>query len=247
MNIGVYQSAAALSALERWQDVVAQNVTSGQVAGYRKRTIDFSSIQMGERRPDPTLKNTDADPAMFPRTKLGINFSPGETQATRGALDIALESEGFFEVQMEDGTRAYTRAGQMHLDSNRQLMSSANHAMISTADSPITLNPTGGDILVSTDGSIVQGNATLGKFKVVNFPDTSKLMPVAGGAFVPVKGTEPVPVDAPRVLQGYVEASNVTPLREMVGLIMISRAYEANQKIISNTDQLLNRVLDTLG
>ncbi len=247
MNIGVYQSAAALSALERWQDVVSQNITSGQVPGYRKRTIDFSTVALGERRPDPTLKNMDADPAMFPRTKLGINFSPGETQATRGALDVALESEGFFEVEMSDGTRAYTRAGQMHLDSNRQLMSAAGHAMISTSDSPITLNPTGGEISIAADGSIVQGNATLGKFKVVNFRDTSKLMPAAGGAFVPVKGTESIPVDAPRVLQGYIEASNVTPLREMVALIMISRAYESNQKIISNTDQLLNRVLDTLG
>ncbi len=247
MNIGIYQSASALSALERWQDIVAQNVSSGQVPGYRKRTIDFSTIQMGERRPDPTLKNMDANPAMFPRTKLGINFTPGETEATRGALDIALESEGFFEVEMEDGTRAYTRAGQMHVDATRKLMSSAGHSMISTADSPITLNPAGGELVISPDGSIVQGNNTLGKFKVVNFRDTSKLIPIAGGAFVVPKGVEPVPVEAPRVLQGYIEGSNVVPLREMVGLIMISRAYESNQKVISNTDKLYDRVLDTLG
>src|SRR6185312_15750447 len=108
MNIGLYQSASALSALERWQDVVAQNVTSSQTSGYRKRTISFSSQLAGELQTDPKARDAAAMSTIFPKINTGINFTTGETQPTKRDFDIAIQGEGFFEVQMPDGTRAYT-------------------------------------------------------------------------------------------------------------------------------------------
>src|SRR3954469_24482170 len=100
MNIGLYQSAASMAALERWQDNVSQNISSGQTTGYRKRTIEFSTETAGEFRPDghSKLGIDGGTPAIFPKTSAGINFNSGETMPTRRELDFAVQGEGFFEV-----------------------------------------------------------------------------------------------------------------------------------------------------
>src|SRR5689334_15039435 len=107
MNIGIYQSASALSALERWQDSVSQNITSSQTTGYRKRTVNFSTQAAGEVQTDPRARvgHDAAVPMLFPKVNTGINFVSGETQPTRRELDVALQGDGFFEIQMEDGSR----------------------------------------------------------------------------------------------------------------------------------------------
>lgn len=246
MNIGLYQSASALSALERWQDVVAQNVTSSQTSGYRKRTISFSSQLAGELQTDPKSRDIAAMSTIFPKVNTGINFTTGETQPTKRDFDIAIQGEGFFEVQMPDGTRAYTRSGEFNLRSDRTLVTSGGQEVLSDGGSPIVLLPNGAPMTVNRDGTIVQGDTQLGKISVQNFKDTSKLTPIAGGYFL-ANGAEPSAVEKPELMQGYLEASNVTPLREMVDMVFISRAYEANQKIISNFDQTMEKTLDALG
>jgi flagellar basal body rod protein FlgG len=87
----------------------------------------------------------------------------------------------------------------------------------------------------------------LGTFAVRKFADPSQLIPHPGGMFVPNQNARPEPVENVDLLQGYLEGSNVTPMREMVDLVLISRAYEANQKIISSVDQRLQKALETLG
>lgn len=249
MNIGLYQSASALSALERWQDAVAQNITSGQTNGYRKKTVDFSTITAGQIQTD-TRAHASSDTAfetLFPKVNTGISFSQGQTEPTRRDFDLALQGDGFFEVQMPDGTRAYTRNGEFKLRNDRTIVTGSGAEVLTTAGSPITLLPNGQPFIVNRDGSIVQGDVTIGRMSVVNFADKSRLVPTAGGYFVPIGGAEPEPVQEPDVLQGYLESSNVSPLREMVDLVLISRAYEANQKIITSVDQEMEKTLEALG
>jgi flagellar basal body rod protein FlgG len=87
----------------------------------------------------------------------------------------------------------------------------------------------------------------LGRIAVQTFTNPAALMPVAGGMFKPAANAGLTPVEKPQLLQGYLEGSNVAPLREMVDLVLISRAYEANQKIISTVDQQMQKTLDALG
>ncbi|HVS53683.1 MAG TPA: flagellar hook-basal body protein [Opitutaceae bacterium] len=249
MNIGLYQSASALSALERWQDSVAQNITSSQTTGYRKRTVNFSTQEAGEIQPDPHARigHDSSVPMLFPKVNTGINFVTGETQPTRRDLDVAIQGDGFFEVQMPDGSHAFTRSGEFRLRADRTLVNSAGNEVLSDGGAPITLLPNGDPLTVNRDGTIFQGATSLGKFSVQKFDDPSQLIPIAGGFFVPSPGVEPQAVEQPELLQGYLEGSNVTPLREMVDLVLISRAYEANQKIISTVDQQMQKTLDALG
>jgi len=248
MNIGMYQSAASLSALERWQDAVTQNITSSQVSGYKKRTVNFSAAINGELQTDPKSRIGDGSGQMmyFPQVGYGISFQNGETQPTRRELDVALQGEGFFEVQLEDGSRAYTRAGELRLRADRTLVTSHDAKILSDAGDPIQLLPGGGTIVINPDGRVIQGTTPVGKLSVVKFATTDQLRPLSAGAFVNT-GAPPEQVERPEVLQGYLEASNITPLREMVDLVNIARAYEANQKLIQSRDQSLGKTLEVLG
>ncbi len=249
MNIGLYQSASALSALERWQDTVSQNITSSQTSGYRKRTINFSAVAAGEVQADPQgrIGHGDSMPMLFPKVERGINFTPGETQPTRRDLDASIQGDGFFEIQRPDGSKVYTRSGEFRMRPDRTLVTSSGDEVMNSTGSPILLLPGGGKVGINQDGTIVQGSSALGKFSIQKFSDNSRLIPIAGGFFTAPPEMKPERVDAPDLLQGYLEGSNVAPLREMVDLVLISRAYEANQKIITTIDDQMNKALQALG
>lgn len=249
MNIGLYQSAASLSALERWQDCVTQNITAAQNTGYRKRTIEFSTQSAGEYHTDPNAKaGVDSGiPALFTQVRSGVNFLNGETQPTSRNLDVAIQGEGFFEIKMQDGSKVYTRSGEFRLRPDRTLINSAGGEVMNDSGSAIVLQQSPDSLTINPDGSIFQGSTSLGHLGVKKFADNNTLTPIAGGMFQAADGDAPKNVDKPELLQGYLEQSNVQPLSEMVDLVLISRAYEANQKIITTTDEQMQKTLDALG
>lgn len=249
MNIGLYQSASALSALERWQEAVAQNITSSETNGYRKRTVNFSTTSAGQIQTNPHSRiggETTFD-TLFPKVNTGISYATGQTQPTKRDLDVAIQGDGFFEVQMPDGSRAYTRNGEFRMRNDRTLVTSSGAEVLTDGGGPITLLPTGQPLVVNRDGTLFQGDVGIGRISVQRFANTAQLVPAAGGFFLPTAGAAPEPVQNPELLQGYLEGSNVTPLREMVDLVLISRAYEANQKIITTIDQQMEKTLEALG
>jgi flagellar basal body rod protein FlgG len=249
MNIGLYQSASSLSALERWQDIVSQNITSSDQSAYRKRTITFSSEAAGELQSNPNkpIGHDGGMPMLFPKVNTGINFVFGETQPTRRELDVAIQGEGFFEIQRPDGTKVYTRSGEFRMRPDRTLVSSTGDTVMTTGGSPITLLPNGGAVTINQNGTVVQGTTTLGKLSVQKFANNALLRPLSGGCFVAPEGVQPEQVDNPELLQGYLEGANTSSLREMVDLVVISRAYEANQKMITTIDEQMGKALDALG
>jgi flagellar basal body rod protein FlgG len=248
MNIGLYQSASALSALERWQETVSQNITSSQTGGYRKRTVNFSTQTGGELHIEKKSRvgGDAAMPMTFPKVNMGISFSAGETQPTKRDLDVAIQGEGFFEIKNQDGSLAYTRSGQFQLRADRTLVTGSGAEVMSESGAPITVISGSGAIAINRDGTIVQGDAALGKLAVRKFPNNAALTPLAGGLFASA-GAQPQQVESPELMQGYVEGSNVNSLREMVDLVLISRAYEANQRIIKAVDDQMQKTLDAIG
>jgi flagellar basal-body rod protein FlgF len=249
MDIGLYQSAASLASLERWQDAVAQNITSSQVSGYRKRTVEFSTQSGGEWNLDPSVSTTGdtTQTAVFPKATAGINFQAGEPQPTGRDLDVAIEGKGFFEVQQPDGSKAYSRDGEFTVRADRTLVNGAGAEVMSTSGNVITLLPNGAKVLINRDGTVMQGNSIVARIGLQDFTDPRQLTPVAGGLFVPGKDQEAIPVEKPMLLQGYSEASNVTPMREMVDMVLISRSYDANQRLIKTADEQMQKTLDALG
>jgi flagellar basal body rod protein FlgG len=249
MNVGLYQSAASLSALERWQEAVSQNITSSEVTAYKKRTVSFSGQDSGEFLTDPKSRvgRDEGQPATFPVASSSINFLPGETKPTGRKLDVALQGEGFFEVQMPDGTRAYTRTGEFQLRADRTVVTGQGANVLLASGSPLQLNSGPGELLIKPDGSVSQGSKSMGKLSIQTFAKPGQLLPLAAGLFAAPPGMDPTAVAQPAVIQGSLESSNLTSLHEMVDLVTISRAYEANQKIITSSDDLLDKTIQAFG
>jgi len=249
MNVGLYQSAASLSALERWQEAVSQNITSSEITAYKKRMTYFSGVDSGEFLVDPKARTGrgEGEPATFPMAHSAINFLAGETKPTGRSLDVALQSDGFFEVQMPDGTKAYTRAGEFRLQPDRTVVTGRGAKVMLASGTPLQLTSGQGDLVISQDGTVSQGTTQLGKLSIQTFTDPAQLTPLSAGFFLAPEGVDPQPATKPVVLQGNLESSNLTALHEMVDLVTISRAYEANQKIISSRDELLDKTLQAFG
>ena len=249
MNIGLYQSAASLTALEQWQSATAQNISSGGVNGYRERTVNFNVQSAGELILDKSgHSGSDLNQVgSFPVATNGINFKPGQTQPTGSPLDLAIQGNGFFQVQLSDGSVGYTRNGAFTTRNDGTLVDMSNNPVLSDSGSSIVMNPQGGTVTINPEGVITQGTAQLGKVGVEQFSNLQALTPLSGGLFKAGAGAGGAPVQKPDVLQGYLESSNVSPLTEMVNMVMISRAYDANQKIITNADKEMQKTFDALG
>jgi flagellar basal body rod protein FlgG len=248
MNIGLYQSAASLSALERWQDAVSQNITSSQTTGFRKRTVQFSTENAGEWRAAGNTPGSEiSQGAVFPKITTGINFLNGETSPPRRELDIAIHGEGFFELEHADGQKLYTRSGEFRVRPDRTLVGAGDATVLSTDGSPIVLLPSGGPLTINADGSLVQDGTQLGRLSIKQPESPEALIPLSGGLFVAPPAAGMREVDEPELMQGYLEQSNVSSLREMVDLVLISRAYEANQRVISTLDKQMEKSLEALG
>lgn len=248
MNVGLYQSAAALGALERWQDAVAQNITSSQVTGFKRSAVQISADARGEvlATPGSRPESGEGVPSLYPQTRYSIAFQPGENHPTRRELDLAISGDGFFTVKMPDDTLAYTRSGEFTLRADRTLVNPQGLEVLDTDGNSIQLLPQGGPVVVTEDGSVRQGTAVLGRLGIATPGAPERLAALPGGLFLADETARMAPVEEPAVQQGYLESSNVKPLREMVDLVGIARAYEANQKLIQSRDKLLERTLDSL-
>ena len=227
MNIGVYQSAASLTALERWQDVTAQNVTAAQVTGYRKRTVEFSAIPMGGLEADPTknkLGGGDTPRPLFPRATSGVSFQHGENFPTQRPLDFAIEGNGFFELRRPDGSLTYTREGIFHISPDRKIVSRDGYELLNKDGNPVQLIPGAGELAIVEDGLLMQGTTQIGRLGLKTFEKASDFTPVAAGAFDLVEGAEAIEVDPQdfAIIQGHLEGRNVTPMHEMIALVQIA-------------------------
>jgi flagellar basal body rod protein FlgG len=130
---------------------------------------------------------------------------------------------------------------------DRTLVSSGGLEVLGDGGNPVVLLPGDPTVNINRDGTIFQNGTVLGKLSIQRFASTAALIPLAGAMFLAQPSAGMSKVDAPELMQGYVEQSNVQPLREMVDLVLISRAYEANQKIITTVDQQMQKTLDALG
>lgn len=119
MNVSLYQAGSAMNANSRWQEMIAQNLASSSIPGYRKQEVVFNSIPVGS-----TGVQSPGSIGTFsvPQASSAINFVQGEMRFTDLPTDIAIEGNAFFEVQLPDGTMAYTRDGEFQINAQGQLV-----------------------------------------------------------------------------------------------------------------------------
>jgi len=245
MNVSLYEAASAMNAQSRWQELITQNLASGSIPGFRKQEISFAAVEAGL---DPTAGGLGAPRYVIPSASAAINFQPGEIRASRNPMDFALEGPGFFEVQLPNGSRAYTRDGELHLSAQGQLVTKQGYTVMGDGG-PLQFDATtGGTITVSPNGDVTQGDEVRGRIRLAEFNDPRTLTAIGQGYFLADKPEAlPVTATATVVQQGFLEAANTSPAAEMASLITAMRMFEANSRVLQMQDERMGRVISELG
>lgn len=246
MNVSIYQAAAALSAFDRAQEVIAENMASTSVNGFKRQTPSFSAVQAGLVRA-PGVNGTSQH-FLLPRVTSTINFEPGQEKYTGTKTDVAIEGSGFFEVHLPKGGIYYTRDGEFKLNSKGQLVTKGGDYVMGQGG-PLQFDMTRADaISIAPSGEARQGNNIVGKLKVVDFNNPQLLKDVGDGNFV-AEAPELLPIAAKNasLRQGFIEGSNASIMKEMATLMTNIRQYETNQRVIQMHDERIGHAIATLG
>ncbi len=247
MNVGLYQSASALSANARWQEAIAENLASSSVPGFRKQDISFGSVAAGSLG-DFTVRNPQG-PQHFaiPTSQNITNFRAGEMRFTGQPTDIGVQGAGFFEVQLPDGSSAFTRSGEFAINPQGQLVTKQGYPVLGDAG-PIQLDPRNpAPISVSPNGDLSQGADLKGRLKLTEFADTSKLSALNGELFLADDpSANPTASTTSTVRQGWLESANTSAVAEMANLLAAMRSFEANQRAVTIQDERMSKIINTV-
>ena len=245
MEVSLYSAAAAMNATERWQDLVADNLSSASVPGARQQEISFSAVQAGLASATP---GSAGDGYVIPFAGSSTNYSQGELKPTGNKMDLALEGPGFFGVQLPDGSTAYTRDGEFKLNSQGQLVSKQGYPVASTGGA-LTFDPNNtAPIDISPSGEVSQGADIKGQIAVTEFGNMKAVTMGRGGLFTADAATAaPKAATTTGVRQGFVEASNTSPTLAMASLITAMRMFETNQKVMTMQSDRMSKAITELS
>ena len=250
MNLSLFENASALRGLEQYQNVIANNIAASHVAGFKKVAVSFEAVEGGEiaRSTHDRLRNEM--PGSFPVMKNQVDYNEGEMKETHNPSDLALRGEGFFGLLNQNGDVVYTRDGQFYINADGVMVNSMGHEFSDVGGNNIQTIPGGGDLFIDKEGLIFQNGQNVGQVGVFIFNDPLMDLQKVGGGFVAKEeGIMPEVAEPEQftMMQGYLESSNVSAIEEMIGLIEVSRAHEANQKMIQTFDQNIGKAIGTLG
>mgnify|MGYP000633943855 CR=1 FL=1 len=245
MNVSLYQAAAAMNATARWQELIAENLATSSVPGARKRDIAFSTVEAGFA---PAAGGLPGSRYVIPAATASLVLQQGPLRPTGVATDFAVDGPGFFEVQLPNGDRAYTRDGEFHINAQGQLVTKQGYAVLGDGG-PVQFDPNNpGTLTVSATGEISQGGEIRGKLRVVEFAQPTALSPVGEGYFVANSPeAQPLEAKASSIRQGYLEGANISPTVEMASLVTAMRLFEANQRVLQLHDERTGRAITELA
>ncbi|SDY66867.1 flagellar basal-body rod protein FlgG [Proteiniborus ethanoligenes] len=176
--------------------------------------------------------------------KVGIDYTEGTLIETGNKLDLALKGDGFFSIETPEGIR-YTRDGSFTLNSNGELVTKEGYAVLGQYG-PIVLSHNSFDI--NENGDIIVEGQVENSLVIVSFDNKEYLRKQGNNLYAVLENVDPGETEfVGQVLSGYLEASNVDTIKEMVSMITAYRSYESSQKVIKTQDELLEKIVNELG
>jgi len=223
------ETTAVLAGLGEQYHTLAHNLANINTVGYKRRLSRYAAETAAGAE-------TGAAGAKAPATlqsSTAIDFSQGRLVRTGRSLDLALSGKAFFVVETDRGER-YTRNGVFRVGGDGHLVDSQGRP-VAGEGGPITVPPSVSpmEVEVTAEGRVVAGGAPIGRLRLVAFEDPNALEAEGFSTLVPRDGSTPTPAAETTVQQGFQEASNVDAVTELVGLIQVTRLYEANVQLLS--------------
>lgn len=257
MMRSLWTSKTGMEAQQMQLDTIAHNLANSSTNGFKKSHVVFEDLiyqnlrQAGANSSEQTTLPTGLQVGLGTRAVANVrSFTQGNLQQSSNPLDLAVQGSGFFEIQMPDGTTAYTRDGSFQVDAQGQLVTNSGYLV-----SPgITIPTNAQSVTIGTDGTVsvtLPGQATpqaVGQILLTSFVNPAGLEPKGQNLFAETAASGTPNTAAPgsdgmgMVRQGFVETSNVNVVEELIGMIQTQRAYELNSKAIQTSDQMLQKL-----
>ncbi len=254
MMRALWTAASGMSSQTQNINVIANNLANVNTTGFKKSRPDFQDLMYQTvQNPGSPSTNANQNPVgiqfgMGSRlAAVSKQFTPGDFQNTGGSLDVAIEGDGFFQIQLPDGSTAYSRAGNFKIDSNGRIVTTDGYPMIPE----IVIPNNSSKISIGTDGtvSVIQAgqtaSSTVGNIQLANFTNPAGLSSMGRNLYQQTDASGNATTGTPgqnglgTISQGFLEMSNVNVAEEMVNMIIGQRAYDANSKAITTSDQML--------
>ncbi len=253
---GLYAAHSGMVNEQNRMDVLTNNLANASTAGYKKEGStsrafkDVLAFKIKDRSEDPNVARRIG--IMNMGVKIGENYTDytqGSFRITDNACDMAISGDGFFAVRFtnkagETSTK-YTRDGGFTLNNEGYLVTKDGDYVLGTNGEPVRINPLL-EFSVEQDGSIAQDGQRIARLQITDFEDYNYLEHYGENYYQPVEGAREQATNA-KVYSGYLEASNVQVVSEMVQMIAVTRAYETNQKIIQTYDGSLEIAVNQIG
>lgn len=249
MSVILRSAVSGLLAQKYNLDVIANNIANVSTPGYKKARAVFVDAAYETESAIPLPDGTPT----IPEARLGTGvrlvasqrlFAPGNLRETDNPWDLAIAGDGFFQVVLPDGRRAYTRDGSFQIDGEGRLATLEGFL----GDPPVVIPIGTENVSVAEDGTI-RGTLKdqpilLGNVQIVTFPNAEGLLTIGHNLFVPTDASGQA-LDAPaggewgQIMSGVLEESNVDMAEEMTRAIEAQRAYQMSIKVLQTADEML--------
>ncbi len=253
----LYTAASGMSAQQANLDTVANNLANSATAGFRRMRLQFEDM-MYQNLITPGSPASQSTVSAGLQIGLGTRASAteviqaqGDFNQTSNPLDLAIQGNGFFQVQQPDGTTAYTRSGSFHMNNQGTIVTAEGNTLLPAITVPanataLTISPYG-VVTATLPGQTTP--ATLGTLQLANFANPGGLNALGGSLFTVTPSSGNPVTDAPggssgagTLQQGYLENSNVDVVSEFVQMILAQRAYESNSKVVHVADDMYGQI-----
>ncbi|MHC1749799.1 MAG: flagellar basal-body rod protein FlgF [Cellulosilyticaceae bacterium] len=250
---GLYIAGTGMNVQSKKMDIISNDLANVNTTGYKKDTAIISSFpEILLSRVNDTQNHRPNNGQIGKIThgakidEIYTEFTPGSVRATGGLVDIAIQGDGFFVVQTPNG-EAYTRDGSFSIDASGNLVTKEGYKVMGE-NGPVALGEdflsSGGEVTVGKNGDVVLDGTLMDTISIAKFTDNKQLQKLDDNLY---QGTGQRAEFDGTLLQGFLETSNVNPVTAMVDMISVSRAYEANQKILQVHDALLGKAVNEIA
>jgi flagellar basal-body rod protein FlgF len=237
MDLAGYVALTRQSGLAKELQSVANNIANLSTTGYRREGVIFAEMVQALPVEGGSVAMTEARARYFDELQ-------GALTETGGTLDLAVEGAGYFMVMTPEGERL-TRAGAFTRNAEGIVVNMDGHPLLDEGGGEITIPFEATSIAVSSDGTVSVDGGPVARIGLVTVEDETKLFREAGVLFRADEA--PVPVEDGRIVQGFLEQSNVNPVAELARMVEVQRAYESGQKLMEQEDDRIRLVVRILG
>ena len=244
---GIYTSGLGMTRETKRLDIVSNNLANASTTGFKSDGAVCGTFKKALN--DVMVSGSRIDVANYTPDIVNTytKFTQGSLRSTGNSTDLAISNDdnAFFTVEDKNGNQLYTRDGAFIIDKDNYLVTSEGYKVLDTNGEYININDN--EFGISVSGQISSNNGEIiGNLLISSFDNPETLNKIGDNMLEASPNSVSREFDG-EIQQGYLEMSNVNTVSEMVNMIAISRAYEANQKVLQSQDEMLGKAVSDVG